>query len=266
MIAAIAVGVVMVLVIAVLVGFRIGQAVLTGTPSSAVSTAAASSPVAAPTTTPTVESAPTESPEPEPVITSAAPTVPRPTFVPVTPAVPATQTPLPEVSFAEVQPLPAAPPIEAPEELPPAPPSPTPEPTCPADNGVTATILKAELVREGGSLDSYKLTLELNNRIAVPVWMVGIFNFTDVRANGVEFPPDSFVLTELDELPPGRSTVTTRQYAVTTVNGYGSPTTTFKLSGDVRVDYIVPGELGYPRYCEFKDVTYGKPLQGEWGS
>lgn len=108
MIAAIAVGAVLVLVIAVLVGFRLGQSMLTGAPSNAVSTAAASSPVAAPSGMPTVESEPTESLEPEPVITSAAPIAPRPTYVPLTPTVPVTQTPLPEVSFAEVQPLPLA--------------------------------------------------------------------------------------------------------------------------------------------------------------
>lgn len=136
MIAAIAVGVVMMLVVAVLVGLRIGQSVLTGTPSNAASTAAASSPVAAPASTPTVESVTTQSPEPDPVITRAAPTTPRPTFGPSIPAVPATQTPLPEVSFAETQPLPPAPPAEV-----------APEPTMTCPSGKVASGLTDVAVR-----------------------------------------------------------------------------------------------------------------------
>lgn len=271
MIAAIAVGAVLMLVIAVLVGFEIGQSVLTGAPSSAVSTAAASSPVAVPSGTPAVESEPTESPEPEPVITSAAPTAPRPTYVPLTPIVPVTQTPLPEVSFAEVQPPPPPPPAEAPEELPPAPPSPTPEPTCPADKGVTLTIVKAELdpIATSASHDVFRLTFVLDNKFSVPVNIRVHENLkaTAVRADGVEVGTGYVPLPEIyEEVPPGRRTFAMEggDY-VMTQQRFGSSIASFKLSGSAWL-HTDTWDRENSMFCEYKGLSFGKPLQGYWAS
>lgn len=270
MIAVIAVGAVLVLVIAVLVGFRIGQSVLTGAPSSALSTPAASSPIAVPSYTPTVESEPTESPEPEPVITSAAPTAPRPTYVPLTPIVPVTQTPLPEVSFAEVQPLPPPPPAAAPEELPAAPPSPTPEPTCPADKGVTLTIVKAELdpIATSAAFDVFRLTFVLDNKFSVPVSIRVHENLraTAVRANGEEMGTGYVTLPETYEVPPGRRTFATEgSDSVMAFQNVGSPIASFKLSGSAWL-HTNTWDTENSMFCEYKGLSFGKPLQGNWGS
>jgi hypothetical protein len=269
MIAVIAVGAVLVLVIAVLVGFRIGQSVLTGAPSSAVSTGRPS-PVAVPSGTPTVESEPTESPEPEPVITSAAPTAPRPTYVPLTPTVPVTQTPLPEVSFAEVQPLPPPPPAEAPEELPAAPPSPTPEPTCPADKGVTLTIVKAELdpIATSASHDVFRLTFVLDNKFSVPVSIrVGeTLEATAVRDDGAEMGTGNVTLPEpYEEVPPGRRTFAMEGNDYVMTQQTGSSIASFKLSGSAWL-YTNTWDTENSMSCEYKGLSFGKPLQGYWPS
>lgn len=264
MIAAIAVAVVVVIAIAVLVGVRIGQSVLAGATSSPTA-----SPVPSSASNPTVENTPSQSPlvqSPEPtqnlVTPKAVPVTPAPSYVePVAPP------PLPEQSFVEAQPLP--PMAEAPEELPAALPSPTSEPACPADNGVALTITKAELVREGGALDEYKLTLELHNKIAVPVNLTVIdgLRFTSVRASGEEMPSGYVSLSETYEVPPGRKIFTTDAYDHATIyHGFGSPVTAFKLSGDVRVENGTSDQIDRSLFCEFRDVTYGKPLQGVWGS
>lgn len=271
MIVAIAVAVLTVLVIAAIVGFRIGQSVLTGNPSSAMSTPAASSPVAAPTSTPTVESEQTESPEPEPVITSATPTAPRPTFVPVTPTMPVTQTPLPEVSFAEAQPLPPAALPEAPEELPPAPPSPTPEPTCPADKGVTLTIVKAELdpIATSASHDVFRLTFVLDNKFSVPVSIRvdELIKATAVRADGVEIGTGYVPLHEIyREVPPGRRTfVMEGNDYVMTQQHFGSSIASFKLSGSAGLSTNT-WDTENSMSCDYKGLSFGKPLQGYWAS
>jgi hypothetical protein len=264
MIAAITMGVVLVLVIAVLVGVQLGQSVLTGAASRAVTTAPVSSSAAVPASTPTAAAEATESPKPEPAAVKAVPTESAPPhFERVTP------TPVPEQSFAEVQPLPPQPRAEQPEALPDPPPTPTPEPTCPADKGVTLTITKAELVHEGGSDDEFKLTLELDNKIGVPVSFspIDVISVTAVRATGEQMGAGNISLPETYEVPQGRRTFTTdATYHAATMHAFGSPVIAFKLGGEVWVENATSDQDTRVLYCEFKPMAYGKSLQGEWGS
>jgi hypothetical protein len=257
MVAAITAAAVMVIVIAVLVGIRVGQSVQ----ADAVTLATTASSVPSPSNTSAVTPAQSPKPTPEPAVTRTLPaTSTPPSAEPVVPA------PLPEQSFAEVQPLPPV--AEAAEELPADPPSPTPKPTCPADNGVTLTLTKAEPVKEIWGSDEFKLTLELNNKIGVPVNLTEIvwIEFTGVRASGEETWAGSLRLAEPWEVPPGRSTLTTDSSShATTVHGLGSPITAWKLGGFVRVENGTSDQESRG-LCEFNPMTYGKPLLGSWGS
>lgn len=129
-------------------------------------------------------------------------------------------------------------------------------------------MIKVELLREGGSLDEFSMTLVLENRIAVPVRLResdGI-SVTSVRETGQEMPAGYVTLPETYEVPSGR-TVFTDKYPLDIFHGYGSPVSTFKLS---------PGQIGVSNsdadinerslFCDYRDVTVGKPLQGSWGS
>lgn len=184
MVAALAVAAVLVVAIAILVGIRIGQSVQT----DAASLATTASPAPSQSSTPTVENTPAQSPaarsrekELEPDTSQAVRETSVPSYFE-----PVATPPLPEQSFVEVQPLPPV--AEVPEELPADPPSPSPEPTCPADNGVTLRITKAEPVYVGGNADEFKLTLELTNSIGVPVGLspIDLLSVTAVRATGEE--------------------------------------------------------------------------------
>jgi hypothetical protein len=264
MIAAIAVAAILVLAIAVLVGIRIGQSVVQ---ADATSLATKASPAPSHSSAPAVVNTPAQSPqarspEPTPDTSQSVPATSAPSYVE-----PVTSPPLPEQSFAEVQPLPPV--AEAPEEPPADPPSPTPEPTCPADNGVTLTITKAETVYEGGGSDEYKLTLELNNKIGVPVSLTPIdtLSITSVRASGEEMGAGSISVPETYEVPPGRRTFTTEStYHAIAAHAFGSPITSWKLSGEMAVVNATSDQDTRVLYCEFKPMTYGKPLQGSWGS
>ncbi|MFC9352816.1 MULTISPECIES: hypothetical protein [Terrabacteria group] len=263
MIAAIAVGVVLVTVIVILVGVRIGQS-LTSEPSSAVSTPAAASPAEAPASSPTVETEPTESREPEPTESSTAPTSSVPAhFERVTPS------PVPEQSFAEVQPLPPPPPtVEQADAVPAIPSSPTPEPTCPADNGVTLTLVKAESVPGSDVFDALKLTFVLDNRFSVPVSIeVGeLLTVTAVRDSGAEMGTGYVDLPETYEVPSGRTTFATDEGDhLLAFRNFGSPIASLKLSGSARV-MTRTWDIENSMHCEYKGMTFGKPLQGNWGS
>ncbi|MGN7251425.1 hypothetical protein [Arthrobacter sp. SAFR-014] len=264
MIAVIAIGVVLVTVIVILVGVRLGQS-LTSAPSSAVSSpGAASSTAEVPASTPKVESKPTESTEPEPTESSTAPTVSVPRhFERVTPA------PVPEQSFAEVQPLPPPPPtVGQADVVAAAPPSPTPEPTCPADEGVALTLVRAEPVPGSDVFDALKLTFVLDSRFSVPVSIeVGdLLTVSAVRVNGAEMGTGYVDLPETYEVPPGRTTFATDEsHHLLAFRNFGSPIASLKLSGSARL-ITRTWDSENSMFCQYRGMTLGKPLQGNWGS
>lgn len=123
------------------------------------------------------------------------------------------------------------------------------------------TITKVELVRDG----EYKLTLELDNKIAMPVWASGSFEVINVRQDGNEFRSGTTFLHDTYDVPPGRMTFTAdRPNLVSQYQGSVSPVTAFKLRGTMRVENGLSDQTNNGRFCDFKDVTFGEPLQGNW--
>lgn len=49
-------------------------------------------------------------------------------------------------------------------------------------------------------------------------------------------------------------------------HGFGSPVTAFKLTGNVYVTNSYPDQLDRVKYCPYRKVEMGAPLQGYWGS
>jgi hypothetical protein len=144
-------------------------------------------------------------------------------------------------------------------------------PGCPVDNGVTLSINSVKLLSEGSALDSYAMTMTLENHQSARVTLstIDLIRIVPVYANGSEMPGSSLVLPfpYTYDVPPGRHTfaLDPTDY-VTIYHGYGSPVTAFKLTGEVRVANSSTDMSTNSRYCPFSDVVMGPPLQGSWGT
>ncbi|KRE65624.1 hypothetical protein ASG92_16670 [Arthrobacter sp. Soil736] len=134
---------------------------------------------------------------------------------------------------------------------------------------MTLTIVKAEVTYSGGGpLEEYKLTYVLDNRFSIPVGLEisDSLNVTAVRENGAEVGDGFVSLPDTYEIRPGRTTFATEHNdPVTALRNFGSPITAFKLSGSVGVRTRT-WDIENSLYCEYKGLTFGKPLQGYWGS
>ena len=125
------------------------------------------------------------------------------------------------------------------------------------------------MVSEGSALDSYSMTLTLDNRQSVPVSLrtIELLGITGVRANGAEMSSGSFTLPDTYDIQPGRTSLTLeRPNQMTTFHGFGSPVVAFKLSGQVTVTNSTPDINANSRFCPFDDVVLGPALTGYWGS
>jgi len=125
------------------------------------------------------------------------------------------------------------------------------------------------MASEGSALDTFEMTLTLDNRQSLPVTLstIDLVHISSVRANGAEMGAGSIVLPHTYNVQPGRTSFTlgASDY-VTTYHGFGSPVVAFKLTGEVRVANSAPDINARSLYCSFSDVEMGSPLRGYWGS
>ncbi len=139
------------------------------------------------------------------------------------------------------------------------------------DDGVTLSISSAKVLSEGSAMDTYAMTMTLENRLSVRVTLstIDLIRVVPVYADGSEMPGSSLVLPfpYTYDVPPGRHTfaLDSDDY-VMIYHGYGSPVVAFKLMGEVRVANSSTDMYTSSRYCSFKDVAMGPPLQGSWGT
>jgi len=139
------------------------------------------------------------------------------------------------------------------------------------DNGVTLSINNAKMLSEGSALDTYAMTMTLENHQSVRVTLstIDLIKVAPVYADGSEMSGSSLVLPfpYTYDVPPGRHTIALdADDYVTIYHGYGSPVVAFKLTGEVRVANSSTDMYTNSRYCPFSDVVMGPPLQGSWGT
>lgn len=131
------------------------------------------------------------------------------------------------------------------------------------------TINSAEIVREGGVFDEMKITLTLDNRLSIPVGLAVIdsIHIVNVRSNGSEMGTGYVDLPDIYEVLPGKTTIVMQAPNPPTIyHGFGYPVTAFKLSGEVHVTNSHPDQLSRVKYCPYRNIEMGAPLQGYWGS
>lgn len=128
------------------------------------------------------------------------------------------------------------------------------------------SIISAEMISDSGALDAYKMTVVLNNRLSIPVTVavIGTVKITSVRASGAEMGSGFVHIADTYEIQPGERVIFPD--SPTTYHGFGSPVVAFKLSGDVYVRNSYPDQLGRVKFCSYRNVEMGAPLQGQWGS
>ncbi|WP_139146693.1 hypothetical protein [Arthrobacter sp. SW1] len=198
--------------------------------------------------------------------TSSTPTQPSPAVMPTgRDAAPVVQEPAPLPTKQDPPAtIPAPAPAPAITTI-----APSPSPTCPADAGVSLSIDSVDLVYEGHAMDEYRMRLSLTNRVNAPVSfrVIDSIKITSVRADGAETTAGFVTLENTYEIQPGTSTIVVEApHAPTTYHGFGSPVVMFKLSGKVWVTNSYPDQLNRSLFCEYRDVAFGTPIKGSWGS
>lgn len=167
------------------------------------------------------------------------------------------QQPVPEIAYPQ---------SEAPSfhQAPIASDAPLADATCPQDSGVYLTIVSTKKVDESTVFDIYKVTLELENRIEIPVEVrFDLVKFSGVRSGGLEVALGSGRLSHDGIVAPGKSTHIVPDLTVYRMPGL--PVVSLSAAADLGVRNTSADQYQRHLYCEFADVAVGAPLEVNLG-
>lgn len=168
------------------------------------------------------------------------------------------------VTARPAQPAPAAPARTPAPTL-----TPTPADTCPPDGGITLTIDRAQVTSQSMVMAELAAVLTLENRQLVPVELstIDLIHVSARHADGSITSAGSLVLPfkYTYNVPPGTWSfpLDPGDY-LSPYTGYGSPTVSLQLEGEVWATNSSADMAQNSRYCRYGNVQMGPPLNGSW--